>query len=70
VYNEPEGQVSGMHVKLTLVMKDGTYEKAHVTEATSVAEALEFMKMMRPGVKEAVEGWDLYEKWTAEQTNK
>lgn len=62
-----EGQVSGMHVKLTLVMKDGTHDKVHVTEATSVAEAIEFMKMMRPGVKEAVEGWELYETWASQQ---
>ncbi len=62
--------MSGMHVKLTLIMKDGRHEKAHVTEATSVAEALEFMKMMRPGVQDAVEGWELFEKWSAEQANK
>jgi len=54
-----------MHVKLTLIMKDGTHQKAHVTEADSVAEAIEFMKTMRPGVIEAVEGWERYERWEA-----
>lgn len=56
-----------MHVKLTLIMKDGSYQKAHVTEAKSVDEAIEFMKMMRPGVVEALEGWDAYTKWEQEK---
>lgn len=58
-----------MHVKLTLIMKDGTYQKARVTDADSVAEAISFMKEMRPGVQDAVEGWDLAERWEAEQNN-
>ncbi|HEU4965717.1 MAG TPA: hypothetical protein VFV52_18050 [Bacilli bacterium] len=56
-----------MHVKLTLVMKDGRHEKAHVTEASSVEEAIEFMKMMRPGVVDALEGWDAFKRWEQEQ---
>ena len=56
-----------MHVKLTLIMKDGSKQKARVTDADSVEEAIEFMKEMRPGVEDAVEGWELAEAWEAEQ---
>ncbi|ARU62249.1 hypothetical protein CBW65_15460 [Tumebacillus avium] len=56
-----------MHVKLTLVMKDGSCQKARVTDAASVEEAIEFMKTMRPGVQDAVVGWELAEEWEAKQ---
>ncbi|ASS75911.1 hypothetical protein CIG75_13715 [Tumebacillus algifaecis] len=56
-----------MHVKLTLVMKDGSCQKARVTDASSVEEAIDFMKTMRPGVSDAVEGWELAERWESEQ---
>lgn len=56
-----------MHVKLTLVMNDGSLQKARVTDATSVEEAIDFMKAMRPGVKDAVEGWELAEQLEQEQ---
>jgi hypothetical protein len=55
-----------MHVKLTLLMKDGSRQKARVTDADSVQEAIEFMKEMRPGVEDVVEGWELAERWEAE----
>ncbi|MGZ4106035.1 MAG: hypothetical protein ACXVC1_03350 [Tumebacillaceae bacterium] len=58
-----------MHVKLTLIMKDGSHQKARVTDADSVQEAIAFMKEMRPGVEDAVEGWELAERWEAEQTD-
>jgi hypothetical protein len=59
-----------VHVKLTLTMKDGSCQKVRVTDASSVEEAIEFMKTMRPGVLDAVEGWELAEKWEAEQAGK
>jgi hypothetical protein len=58
-----------VHVKLTLIMTDGSYQKARVTDADSVQEAIAFMKEMRPGVEDAVEGWALAEKWEAEQSS-
>ena len=59
-----------MHVKLTLLMKDGSRQKARVTDADSVQEAIEFMKEMRPGVEDVVEGWELAEQWEAENGEK
>ncbi|MCX7571550.1 hypothetical protein OS242_16500 [Tumebacillus sp. DT12] len=56
-----------MHVKLTLIMKDGSCQKARVTDADSVAEAIQFMKEMRPGVVDAVEGWERAEQYEKEQ---
>jgi hypothetical protein len=59
--------VTSMVVKMTLIMKDGRCEKARVTEATSVEEAMQFMKEMRPGVVDVVEGWERAEQWEAAQ---
>jgi len=56
-----------MVVKLTLIMKDGSCQKARVTDADSVEEAIQFMKDMRPGVVDALEGWERAEQWEAEQ---
>jgi hypothetical protein len=47
-----------MVVKVTLQMKDGSFQKARVTDCESVEEAIEFMKQMRPGVVEVYEGWE------------
>lgn len=52
-----------MVVKVSLQMKDGSFQKARVTDCDSVEEALEFMKEMRPGVVAAYEGWARAEKW-------
>jgi len=59
-----------MHVKLTLIMKDGSCQKARVTDADSVAEAIQFMKEMRPGVADAVEGWERAEQYEKEQAGR
>ena len=61
---------SPMHVKLTLIMKDGSCQKARVTDCNSVEEAISFMKEMRPGVEDAVAGWEIAERWEAEQAEK
>jgi hypothetical protein len=50
-------------------MKDGSYQKARVTDADSVQEAIDFMKEMRPGVVDAVEGWEKAEQWEAVQAS-
>ncbi|WP_161780708.1 hypothetical protein [Tumebacillus flagellatus] len=52
-----------MVVKVSLKMKDGSVQKARVTDCDSVEEALAFMKEMRPGVAEAYEGWELAEEY-------
>ncbi|MBL0388056.1 hypothetical protein JJB07_15665 [Tumebacillus sp. ITR2] len=52
-----------MVVKVSLKMKDGSVQKARVTDCDSVEEALSFMKEMRPGVVEAYEGWEVAEEY-------
>jgi hypothetical protein len=52
-----------MVVKVSLQMKDGSFQKARVTDCDSVEEAMAFMKEMRPGVVEVYEGWEAAEKW-------
>ncbi|PWK11577.1 hypothetical protein [Tumebacillus permanentifrigoris] len=52
-----------MVVKVSLQMKDGSFQKARVTDCETVEEAIEFMKEMRPGVVEVFEGWDRAELW-------